>query len=200
MALINPKTIRFSMPTVAADDIEFVIPSPQSFDGAPQFHEDEWRQIEFYPLSHLAALKTRLVEYKSFEERHRTQHGWTEIYARRVAAPGVVRGSGARAALAALLMATAQPSPILITASAPLGQVKGGYTLRLADSVFVYGIAGDSGVESLAAIVDHGGDNTCLTAAFAKLHREHKLALVDWRSQLLLTSVESGGQISVWRP
>jgi hypothetical protein len=188
------------MPTVAADDIQFGIPSRESFDGAPQFHEDEWRQVEFYPPSHIDALKTRLIEYKSFEQRHRTEHGWTDTYARRIPGPGILAGPDARAKLAALLPAAAQPSPILMTASAPLGQVRDGYTLRLTDSVFLYGIAGGSGVESLAAIVEGGGDDRRLTAAFAKLHQEQKLVLIDWRSQMLLTSVEPTGQISVWRP
>ena len=197
---VDPKSIRFSMPTVAADDLQFVMPSQQSFDGAPQFHEDEWRQVEFYPASHLGNLKSRLAEYKSFEQRHRTPHGWTEIYARRIPAPAILQGTSAKAELASLLQATTLPSPILTTASRPLGQVKDGYTLRVAESVLLYGIASGSGVESLAAIVERGGDDTRLTAAFVKLHQKYELVLVDWRSQMLLTSVESNGQISVWRP
>jgi hypothetical protein len=188
------------MPTVAADDIRFVMPSRESFEGAPQFHEDEWRQLEFFPPSHIDALKTRLIEYKSFEQRHRTEQGWTDIYARRIPGPGILAGPDACAKLAALLPAAAQPSPILMTASAPLGQVRDGYTLRLTNSVFLYGIAGGSGIKSLAAMVEGGGDDTCLTAAFAKLHQEHKFVLIDWRSQMLLESVEPNGQISVWRP
>jgi hypothetical protein len=197
---VDPKTIMFSMSTVAADDIEFVVPSPQSFDGAPQFHEDEWRQVEFYPSSQTDVLMTRLTEYKLFERRHRTEYGWTDIYARRIPGPGILQGARARAELAALLRATPQPSPILSTTSSHLGQVKDGFTLRLADSVFLYGVAGTSGVESLAAIVELGGDDACLAAAFAKLYGQYKLVLIDWRQQMLLTSVGSDGRISVWRP
>ena len=200
VASIDPKTVRFGMPTVASDDIQFVVPSRQSFEGAPQFHEDEWRQVEFYPASHHDAIQKRLIEYNAFEQQHRTEHGWTDIYARRIPGPGILKGPGAKADLAAMLRASAQPPPILTTASAPLGQVKDGYTLRLADSVFLYGVAGGSGIQSLAAMVESGGDDMCLTTAFAKLHQQHKLVLIDWRAQMLLTSVEPNGQISIWRP
>lgn len=38
---IDSKSIRFTMPTVAADDIQFVMPTKESFEGALQFHEGE---------------------------------------------------------------------------------------------------------------------------------------------------------------
>ncbi|MCW0371157.1 hypothetical protein [Xanthomonas sacchari] len=69
---VDAKSIRFSMPTVAADQIDFVMPTKESFEGAPQFHEDEWRQLEFLPVARLQEIKRRLAEYKSFELGHRT--------------------------------------------------------------------------------------------------------------------------------
>jgi len=196
---IDPGTIRYTMPTVAADDIQFVMPTQQSFEGAPQFHEDEWRQLEFYPASRLSNLQARLREYKAFEQQHRTPNGWTKTYARRMDGPAILQ-SVSVAAIAELLRAQVQPSPILTTTSRPLGQVKDGFTIRVADSVFLYGTASTAAITSLAALVEQGGDDQRLTEVFSRLHAQHQLVLIDWRKQLILSSVGSDGRISVWRP
>jgi hypothetical protein len=194
---VDAKTVRFSMPTVAAEDIKFVVPTRETFEGAPQFHEDDWRQVEFFPSSRLAEIKTHLTEYKSFEAKHRTKYGWTEIYARNLPRMPVLGSSGI-ADLAGLLSATKLPAPILTTASKPLGQVKDGFTLRLSSSVFLYGLSGGDGIMSLAALVD--GDDSSLTKAFLTLNRKYQLVLVDWRAQMLLVSTTSTGQVNIWRP
>jgi len=79
----DPKTIRFTTPTLSMDEIEYVVPTKQSFEGAPQFHEDEWRQVEFYPATYLTELQRQLVEYKAFEAKNRTQYGWNNVYSRK---------------------------------------------------------------------------------------------------------------------
>jgi hypothetical protein len=197
---IDPKTIRFSMPTVAADELQFVMPTNQSFEGAPQFHEDEWCQIEFYPEERLAYVKQMLTEYNAFERKHRIQHGWTQIYARRVGRSTIVSGNAAVENLSKALRATHLPSPILTITSRPLGQVAGGFTLRLPGSVLLYGRTGEQGVNTLAAMVEPGGDDMQLTKAFASLSKSHRLVLVDWRSQMVLMSVAASGELNVWRP
>jgi hypothetical protein len=197
---VDPRTIRFTMPTVAAEDIQFVVPTAKSFEGAPQFHEDEWCQVEFFAASRLPEMKARLAEYKLFEERHRSASGWTEIYARRIARSPVVAGGNAVVEVANVVKATALPAPILTTTSHALGQVKGGYTLRVADSVFLYGIVSDSGLQSLGALVARGGDDQALVRAFGALSKSHELILVDWRSQFVLVGTGVGGKINIWRP
>ena len=59
---VDPKTIRYTTPTLSMEELEYVVPTKQSFDGAPQFHEDEWRQVEFYPSSHLPNLQQQLTD------------------------------------------------------------------------------------------------------------------------------------------
>jgi len=200
VSTVDPRTVRFSMPTVAAEDIQFVMPSPQTFEGAPQFHEDEWCQSEFFPASRIAEMKARLTEYKAFEQRHRASNGWTEIYARRIARSPVLSGGKAVVELQELLKASILPAPILTTAARPLGQVGSGYTLRLEGSVLLYGISGESGLESLGAIVGGGGDDQQLMRAFTTLNKKYKLVLVDWRQQFLLVEANSAGKIDIWRP
>lgn len=58
------------MPTVAADSIDYVLPTKESFQGAPQFHEDEWAQLEFFPKARLGEIQKMLKEYKSFEAKN----------------------------------------------------------------------------------------------------------------------------------
>lgn len=197
---VDPKTIRYSMPTVAADKIEFVMPTKESFEGAPQFHEDEWCQLEFYPSARLAEVKQLLVEYKAFELRHRVEHGWNDIYARHVQRSTFVVGPGAVDQIAKSIGAARAPAPILTTTSSPLGQVKGGFTFRLPGSVLIYGLASEQGINVLAALVERGGEDLQLTKAFAALSRQSGLVLVDWRSQMVLVSSGPDGGISVWRP
>jgi hypothetical protein len=197
---INPKTIRFTMPTVAADDIRFVMPTKESFEGAPQFHEDEWCQPEFFPLSMLAEIQRMLSEYKAFEKKNRTQYGWNEIYARRIKRSAVIGGGDAVNEIAETVNATQLPAPILTTASSPLGQVKDGFTLELPGSVTLYGLRTAQNVSMLGAIVAHGGDNSQLTKVFAALAKKHQLILVDWRAQQVLVSVSDAGGINAWHP
>ncbi len=198
--MVAPKTIMFSMPTVAADDIQFAIPTEESFQGAPQFHEDEWCQLEFFPRSRLAEIQRRLVEYKAFEKKHRGQHGWSHIYARRIHREAVVRGVDAADDVATSVGAVPRPSPILTTTSRPLGQVKDGFTLELAGSVLLYGVKTSDGVSALGATVARGGDDAQLTRAYITLSGKYGLLLVDWRAQQLLLSVTEKGDISLWRP
>lgn len=196
---VDPRNIGFTMSTIAADDLQFDAPTATSPAGAPQFHEDEWRQIEFFPAARLPELQKRLKEFKAFEQQNRVPQGWKDIYARRLAGSPVAGTSGPKE-VASMVQGTMAPAPILTTASAPLGQVKGGFTIRLAGSVFLYGIADGSTVNSLGAMVERGGDERVLTAAFTRLYRQYKLVLVDWRGQMLLTSVEPNGELGIWRP
>lgn len=196
---VDPRNIGFTMATIAADKLQFEAPTAQSSAGAPQFHEDEWRQIEFFPAARLPELQTRLKEFKAFEQQNRVPQGWKNIYARRMAGTPLAGTPGPKE-VAALLQGNMAPAPILSTTSAPLGQVKGGFTIRLTGSVFLYGIADGATVTSLAAMVERGGDERVLTAAFIRLYTQYKLVLVDWRGQMMLTSVEPNGELGIWRP
>jgi len=197
---VDPRTMRFSMPTVAADDIQFVMPTRETFEIAPQFHEDEWSQIEFFPASRLAEIKARLTEYKAFEKNHRTPNGWTDIYARRITRSPVIPGSNAVAELANLVHASILPAPILTTTSRALGQVKSGYTLQLPGEIMLYGMASDLGLQSLGALVERDGNDQSLAATFEVLNKNYGLVLADWRSQIVFVNTNSQGAIDVWRP
>ena len=197
--MMDAKSIGFTMPTVAADDIQFVMPTKESFEGAPQFHEDQWCQLEFFSQDRLAEIQEILFEYKTFEKKHRTKNGWNEIFARRLKREPVMSGINATN-LAKSIQANLLPSPILTTTSSALGQVKDGFTVEVSNSVFLYGINSGQGINTLGAIVEKGGDNSQLAFTFIKMHKEYKLIMVDWRLQQLLMSVNDDGEINVWYP
>jgi hypothetical protein len=195
---IDVTSIRYSMPTIAADQLKFLLPSAASFEGAPQFHEDEWCQIEFLPAASLTQVKSTLSEYKAFEQAHRLQHGWSEIFARRIARVPLIEGLDAVSRLAGQFGATAGNAPILTTASRPLGQVEGGFVVKPSSDVLLYGVASEQGIHSLGAMV-HGNDMQ-LSQVFAKLYSSFGLMLIDWRGQLALCSVGPDGNFGAWRP
>lgn len=196
---LDPRAINFTMPTVAGDPLQFEMPTAKSIEGAPQFHEDEWRQVEFYPATRLIEMQNRLTEFKAFEQANRIQYGWKDIYARKIARTPILGVVGVKE-LANLLKAPVKPAPILTTTSSPLGQVKDGFTIRVADSVFVYGTSARSTITSLGAIVERGGDDLALTSAFTRMNQKYKVILIDWRGQMILASVAANGGIDVWRP
>jgi hypothetical protein len=198
--MVDAKSIRYTMPTVAADSLEFTVPTRKSFEGAPQFHEDEWAQLEFFPKSRLDEIKKLLAEYKLFEKAHRGQYGWDQIYARRITRHPIIFGPGAADRLASALDAIPANAPILLTSSSALGQVKGGFTVPLAPKINLYGLNNESGITVLGAHLDSGADDLVLTKAFAKLSAAYDLIFVDWRNQMVLVGVNSNGDVDVWRP
>jgi hypothetical protein len=125
--ITDTTSIHYSMPTVAADSITFVMPTQATFEGAPQFHEDDWCQIEFLPVDGLKEIQTTLAEYKVFEQAHRLQNGWTQIFARKLDRSPLIKGADAVRQLAGLFGTARINAPILTTASRPLGQVDGGF-------------------------------------------------------------------------
>lgn len=196
---VDINKIRYTMPTVAADEIEYVAPTKESFEGAPQFHEDEWAQLEFFSKTRLPEIQKLLKEYKVFEQAHRTQYGWSKIYARQIdrnllASPEVLPKKISIETSYQLL-----PAPILVTTSKPLGQVKDGFTLKLGTNAYLYGLANGKGISVLAAHLA-GADDMLLSRAFATLNKKYDLILVDWRQQLVLVSVFTNGEFNVWRP
>jgi hypothetical protein len=198
--MVDTKAIRYTMPTVAADSLEFAVPTRESFEGAPQFHEDEWAQLEFFPKDRLEEIKKLLAEYKPFEQAHRGKYGWDQIYARRIARRPIIAGSDATDRLAATLNAIPTNAPILLTSSSALGQVKNGFTVPLAPKINLYGLKSESGITVLGVILDSGADDLTLTKVFAKLNAKYDLILVDWRRQMVLVGVHSNKDIDVWRP
>lgn len=197
--MVDPKTIRFTMPTVSADTIQFVVPSKESFEGAPQFQEDEWGQLEFFPKARLTEIQSMLKEFKTFERKNRTQYGWNDIFARKISRTPVLPPGVTTADLSSLVSGQLKPAPILGTASRALGQVKEGFAIKLGTNAHLYGISNSKGITVLGAHLA-GADDMLLTKAFKQLSERYGLILVDWRQQLVLVSMAPNGKLDAWKP
>jgi hypothetical protein len=199
VATVDPRVLLYSMPTVAADQLEFSVPTRESFQGAPQFHEDEWGQVEFFPKGRLAEIQGLLANFKRFEQQHRRNSGWDEIFARRIDRRAIVSGSDPVSRIATTLSAAPGNSPILVAGSSPLGQVRSGFSIAVAPGIHLYGLNSGKVVTVLAAILSEA-DNMDLVRVFTKLNAAEDLILVDWRSQFVLLSVDTAGRVDMWRP
>jgi hypothetical protein len=198
--MVDPKTIRFSMPTISADAPEVTPLTQKPSHSDLVFHEDEWAQVEFYPAARLEEIKRMLTEYKQFEKAHRVQYGGTEIYLRRINRSPVIMGVDAPEHLARTLNSQIGTAPVLSTASTITGRANLGFTLPLGGGVTLYGVKNRNGIPVLAVNMRSGADDLKLTQAFTKLNHSNGLVLVDWRSQLLLVGSHANGDVQVWRP
>lgn len=198
--MLDPKGILFSTPTLSNDlaQLEPVNRLPSSSDFV--FHEDEWSQVEFFPRSQLGEVQRLLKEYKPFERTHRVQHGWREVYVRKIRRVPVLSGVDAKRQLEALLGARAGSAPMLFSGGSVSGSVKNGFSMPLGSNVTLYGFSDEQGIPVLGASIGKSPDDSKLTKAFMKLNADRGLILVDWRAQLVLLSVAPNGQVDVWQP
>lgn len=196
----DPNSILFSTPTLSNDiaTLEPVAHEPSQSDIV--FNEDEWSQVEFFPKTQISNIKRILIDYKAFEQAHRTKHGWRKVYLRKVDRAPVVTGSQPVQQLESVLGVKAGSSPILTSSGAISGRIKNGFSLALGGNVTLYGYVVGQGIPVLGASVGQNPDDLKLTQAFIKLNSSNGLVLVDWRSQLVLMSVSASGQVDVWKP
>lgn len=198
--MIDPSTILFSMSTIAND----MAPLEKVSEVAPSdliFHEDEWRQVEFFDRSRLGEVQAKLIDLKAFATAHQQKVGWSNVYVRELTPAPVLRGKAALETLEGQLKVKAHGGAVIFTgASNVVGRVADGLSFPLGGGVALYGFSSEAGIPVLGAIVESGGDNQILVRAFQKLSASDHLILVDWRAQMVLTSVAEDGSIQTWRP
>ena len=197
---LDPKSIIFSVPTLSNDiaPTELVKYSPTAADLV--FHEDEWSQIEFLPESQLPEVQRLLTEYKPFEQQHRLEYGWREVYVRKINRISVTQNTTPLKQLETTLGVTSQPAPFLSSSGSVLGQVQNGFSFLVGSGITLYGYVSGQSIPVLGVIVENNSDNMALINTFVTLNAESGLILVDWISQQVLVSVTASGQVDVWQP
>jgi hypothetical protein len=197
---VDPKSILFSLSTISSDlpPLEKVERAPQASDFI--IDEDYWSQVEFFPKSRLEEVERMLNEFKPFEIANRVQHAWRKIYVREIARHPVLAGPKQLDRLSSILGIKAGPAPIVVSSNTIRGRVSKGFIIPLGGKVTLYGYETPDGIAVLGAAVGQNPDDRKLVGAFAKLSAGEGLMLVDWRQQLLLTSVGTDGKIDAWRP
>ena len=153
-------------------------------------HEDDWRQLEFYPADRRPELEQALKAAKASPERH----------LRNIPATVTIAGRSALADLDRTLGVRSTASPFLGHGKGKVsGQLHGGFTVRLKD-LLLYGVTDYNGVNVLGAVVQGEDGVETLTETFGRLHKAYGLIAVDWRSTTLLASVKEDGGLELWRP
>lgn len=199
--MVDPNTLLFSIPTISDDAAPVTAQAGSIEKDDLVFHEDDWRQIEFFPVSRLGEIQQTLSTLAVFEKEHRAGIGWNKIYVRKLDTKAVLPGPEALGTLVATLGISARAAPVLYYGQdAVTGRVTNGFSLPLGKSVALYGFTNSTGIPVLGASVQPGSDDQALSRAFAKLNVDHRLIMVDWRAHLLLVSVAEDGDFEIWRP
>ncbi len=201
-AMMDPKDILMSISTISEDAAPVVPMVGKVAASDVLFHEDDWRQIEFFPKTRLETIKATLSELKAFETAHRAPGGgWTELYLRKPEPKPVLKGPRAVASLERTLGVTAGPGPVLYYGQQTIvGRVANGFSLTMEGGVDLYGFTDASGIAVLGVNFRLGGDDMAVARLFAALNASDGLIAVDWRQQLLLISVAENGDFEIWQP
>jgi hypothetical protein len=197
---MNPQDILFSTPTIANDMAPLEETDLPTADDVV-FHEDDWRQVEFFPRARASEMQEKLTELKAFEAANRAQSGWRRVYVRTLVDTPVISGPLAIDRLARTLGAPVGGAPLLFQSPNILvGRISNGFSVPVGDGVSLYGFSNASGIAVLGADLRPGSDHGRLSDVFRTLSRSDDLVLVDWRSQMMLLSLTSDGQLLIWEP
>ena len=198
---IDPRTVLFSIPTITRDLAETVAAERPPVESDVVFHEDDWRQIEFYPRNYLADVQEIMNELHDFEQKHRKEGGWDEIYLRAPKPLVLLKGDDTANRLCRMLdIVDGKYGDLYLYASDTVNRVVNGFSLAVGGDIALYGVRTDEGVSALGAVVGEKPDHTILTTAFQKINRSEAAVLVDWRAQMILLDTTRNGQIRIWRP
>jgi hypothetical protein len=83
---IDPLNIRFSIPTIS-NDLPLVVDHPLFHDFALDLHEDDWRQIEFFPLQLLPEIQREMTKVEAIlfpDNDASTLAGYDTIHVRKI--------------------------------------------------------------------------------------------------------------------
>jgi hypothetical protein len=179
---VDPKTVRFSLPSIV-DGVPASVAAPPGVEVSIRLHEDDYRQVEFVHASQAMEVDAELADIARIKSEHRQGGGFDAIHVRkRIPEPlGGVRLR--RAELEAALETKSRPWAV--KGAGPM--VADGYALPDAEAV-VYGVAREGFVETLCV---YG----MLPDVVGRLHAvalAHGLLLVDWCAGQRLRAHEAG--------
>jgi len=175
MNQFDPKKILFSLPTLC-ESTPAVYQAPRPEVGR-SIHEDDWRQIEFVPLTNRTHIEKELQALTSFKQQHRRGPGWTSVYIRREHPTQLVATGLDFAKMPSLPVST------LWLGSGPPwgGLVKGGFALAESSNWFIYGQRAPEGkVIQLALFPSASPLSTAMSKILSRMSSELRLILVDW--------------------
>ena len=172
-AATDPEDLLFSLPTIwhewPAEDVEA--------DGSEiVFHEDHWRQIEFFHESFHDVVAGELKAVEHIHASSREGAGFREIHVRTQPKHPLDGSTLTADSLLSLEFDVTVP----IRCDGHGVRIKGGFACRLPAGWFLYGAATNQRVEALGILVDDGALPQATVAALESLAAAHDLLLVDW--------------------
>lgn len=177
---VDPRTVRFSLPTIDGGDPE--IEAGADASDAVAIHEDDWRQVEFVAADQREAVDAELVAVRAIKAAAHGQQGYATLHRRaRIPAPL----AGVKLPLARVVEALGAERRAL--AIRGVGVVRGGFALPLADAL-VYGTSADGAVTALCV----QGVPDDVIPLLHELARVHRLLLVEWCAARALRAHEAG--------
>lgn len=136
----NVGSFLFPLPTIC-DAAPATIPSANHDSGdACRLHEDDWRQIEFIPVTALAQVDREMAEIEVFKRANWTGAGFKSVYIRKERPDGLFPNRLPYDLIDSIPHDPMQ-SLMIGTTGTPQREavVKGGFACRLDPSVFIYG-------------------------------------------------------------
>lgn len=176
---IDPREILFSLATLCD-------PIPSTLSGLPpsnhkHLHEDDWRQIEFVPVTNRENIRLKLGELAAFKQQHWRGQGFTQIFIR-PEHPITFQSSG----FAAAQLPHLTEFPVTLGSVTPPnglggGIVPGGFALSDSGDWFIYGQRSPDGlILSLAVSPGHAAvPSETFVQALSEVAGTRFL-LVDW--------------------
>jgi len=167
---LDPQKILFSLPTLC--DLAPAVEAEPASKDAKELHEDDWRQIEFVPLSNDDHIRSELAALSVFKTEHQKGAGWTSVYLRKEHPTELVT----------LGLRVASLPGFATSALALSGRpVRGGFALTDQNEWFIYGQRSPDG--HIIQLGVSPGNSSCsqrFALGLVQIARAAHVQLIDW--------------------
>ncbi len=176
-----PGELLYSLPTICDRIPGIAAGTSKLSKNVLELHEDDWRQIELVSVAHMDEVRACLAKVDRIRTEERTPGGaFKNIYVRtELASPVVTDALTPDALTSAFSPGVASYDGVAYRGVA--GLIEGGFGLRTAAALDLYGVAPGGRVTAIGLVQRHASSELEADAVrLANLLREHHLALVDW--------------------
>lgn len=176
IAQVDPAEVLHTLPTIC--NVEPPIGQQPASEDDLVIHGDDWRQLELVADEHAQDVTREIDAIRTIHEGHAVDAGWSELHVRTTPDPPIP-GTFTVADVQETLGSSAIRRGLSYYDSGTL--VDGGFSVRAADGLTVYGYAPDERVAVLA-LLDDPPDTppTASIAGLVRLAEAYRLCLVRW--------------------